>query len=70
LAALGTITQHDYISPPNLNVWHSHFYIYGIGLGTEESNGSTIATPNDLCNPAVGAEPEIGGDAGGANDAF
>ena len=69
ITALGVIdsTQHDYIAPSNLQVWHSHFYINGIGLGTQESNGTTINTANDLCNPASGAVAEIGGDAGGTN---
>jgi hypothetical protein len=71
LTALGTLdsTQHDYVTLANLKVWHSHFYINGIGLGTQESNGATInpATPGDLCSPAAGAIPEIGGDAGGTN---
>jgi ABC-type phosphate transport system substrate-binding protein len=73
LTALGTLdsTQHDYITLANLKVWHSHFYINNIGLGTQESNGATInpATPNDLCNPPgspVGTA-EIGGDVGGSN---
>jgi hypothetical protein len=71
LSALQTLdsTQHDYVTLANLKVWHSHFYINGIGLGTQVSNGATInpATPNDLCNPASGATPEIGGDVGGSN---
>jgi hypothetical protein len=64
--SLGTIdsTQHDYITLANLNVWHSHFPIYGI-VGSM-ANGPTInpLTPGDLC---VGGTPEAGGDAGGAN---
>ncbi len=71
IAALHTLdsTQYDYVALSNLKVWHSHFYLNGIGLGTSESNGATInpATPNDLCNPASGAIAEIGGDAGGTN---
>jgi hypothetical protein len=69
ITALNVInpTQHDYIAPSNLQVWHSHFYINGIGLGTQESNGTTISTAGDLCNPASGGVAEIGGDAGGTN---
>lgn len=69
LTALNTInpTQHDYIAPANLKVWHSHFYINGIGLGTQEGNGNTIASPNDLCSTVAPPVAEVGGDAGGAN---
>lgn len=55
-------TQHDYIALSNLKVWHSHFPIYGV-TGVY-ANGSTINTPNDLCN---GGAAEAGGDAGGTN---
>jgi ABC-type phosphate transport system substrate-binding protein len=71
LTALGTIdaTQKDYLQLSNLKVWHSHFYINGIGLGFEASNGPTLnpATPNDLCPTVSPAIQEIGGDAGGTN---
>jgi hypothetical protein len=66
VTALGTIdpTQHDYITLANLNVWHSHFPIYGI-VGNF-ANGLTInpAAPGDLC---TGGAAEAGGDAGGTN---
>jgi len=54
--------QNDYIALGNLNVWHSHFPIYGI-VGAY-ANGSQINVANDLC---VGGNPEAGGDVGGVN---
>lgn len=67
LAGLQVIdpVQHDYVTLANLKVWHSHFYINGIGLGTQEANGATInrLTPGDLCSGGIA---EVGGDAGGS----
>ena len=61
-----TSTQSDFITLANLNVWHSHFNMFSIGV-TNNSNGPTInpVTPGDLCG-IPGALPEGGGDAGGA----
>jgi ABC-type phosphate transport system substrate-binding protein len=63
-----TSSQNDFITLPNLNVWHSHFALPAINSGVQ-ANGATInpATPNDLCNPTGGAILESGGDAGGSN---
>jgi hypothetical protein len=60
-------TQSDFIPLSSLNVWHSHFNMFSIGV-TNNSNGPTInpVTPGDLCG-IPGALPEGGGDAGGAN---
>lgn len=57
-------TQHDLVTLANLKVWHSHFALSAIGVGTA-ANGSSINSANDLCATA-GALPESGGDAGGA----
>ena len=59
-------TQSDFIPLTQLNVWHSHFNMFSIGI-TNNSNGPTInpVTPGDLCG-IPGALPEGGGDAGGA----
>ncbi len=57
-------TQHDYISPANLKVWHAHFPIYGIVGGQADGPTLNPATPGDLCS---GGATEVGGDAGGAN---
>jgi len=59
------VSQHNFISAPNLQVWHSHYYLPAVGYGVG-AVGTTIATTNDLC-PAPGALPESGGDLGGAN---
>jgi hypothetical protein len=59
------VTQHDFIGAPDLQVWHSHFYLPLVGQNIA-GNGTTISTPNDLC-PAPNALPEYGGDLGGAN---
>ena len=59
------VSQHNFISAPNLQVWHSHYYLPTVGYGVG-AVGTTIATTNDLC-PAPGALPESGGDLGGAN---
>jgi len=61
-----TSTQSDFITLANLNVWHSHFNMFVLGI-SNNSNGPTInpATPGDLCGIG-GALPEGGGDAGGA----
>jgi hypothetical protein len=56
-------SQHDFIAPTNLKVWHSHFPLAAIGV-TAYANGTTISTANDLCN-ASGALTEAGGDVGG-----
>jgi hypothetical protein len=56
-------SQHNFISPANLQVWHSHISIPLIGV-TTWANGTTINTANDLCNTS-GAMVESGGDAGG-----
>jgi len=60
------VTQHNFVAPANLNVWHSHYYLPAIFSNTV-ANGSTISTPGDLCAPLGKALPEFGGDAGGAN---
>jgi hypothetical protein len=73
LSGLGTInpTQHDYVAPSNLTVWHSHFYLQAVG-STVGSNGNvllnvpTVGTGTAICT-APGALAEFGGDAGGAN---
>jgi len=59
-------TQFDFIPLSKLNVWHSHFQYYGLGL-TNVADGTTInpATPGDLCNSS-GALAEAGGDVGGS----
>src|SRR5215472_6336227 len=59
-------TQHNFVSPANLNVWHSHYYLPAV-LSNTVANGTTINTPGDLCAPLGGALPELGGDVGGAN---
>src|SRR5215472_7054214 len=59
-------TQHNFVSPANLNVWHSHYYLPAV-LSNTVANGTTINTPGDLCAPLGNALPEFGGDAGGAN---
>jgi hypothetical protein len=58
-------TQHNFVSPANLNVWHSHYYLPAVFSNTA-ANGTTINTPGDLCAPLNNALPEFGGDAGGA----
>lgn len=60
-------SQTDFVTLPNLKVWRSHYAMPAIAVNNQ-ANGPTInpATPNDLCNPAVGALAEQGGDAGGA----
>jgi len=67
LTALGTenSSQHDYVAPANLKVWHAHFPLLTIGV-TAFANGTTISTANDLCNTS-GAQAEAGGDVGGTN---
>lgn len=56
-------TQHNFISAPNLQIWHSHYFMPAVGSFVG-ALGTTIATPNDLCN-APGALSESGGDLGG-----
>jgi len=58
-------TQYDFVPLSNLNVWRSHYYMNAINVNTA-ANGPGIAGTTDLCNPASGALPEQGGDAGGA----
>jgi len=59
-------TQRNFVSPANLNVWHSHYQMPAV-ISNNQANGTTINTPGDLCAPLGNALPEIGGDAGGAN---
>jgi len=66
LTALNVISgsQHDFITLANLKVWHSHFFINGIGMTpAQAATGFTVNTANDLC---IGATQEGGGDAGGS----
>jgi hypothetical protein len=69
IAAAQTLnsTQFDFVPLSSLNVWRSHFYLNAINSNVA-ANGPTInpATPGDLCNPAVGALAEAGGDVGGS----
>jgi hypothetical protein len=73
LSGLATInpTQHDYIAPANMTVWHSHFYLPAIGSEVS-SNGNvnldvpTVGTGTSICTTA-GALAEMGGDVGGSN---
>jgi hypothetical protein len=58
-------TSTDFVPLSKLNVWRSHFYMNSININTA-ANGPNIAGGNDLCNPAVGALAEQGGDVGGA----
>jgi hypothetical protein len=58
-------SQHNFIAPANLQVWHSHYYLPLVGSNVA-ALGATISTPGDLCN-APGVLPETGGDTGGAN---
>jgi len=58
-------SQHNFVSPANLNVWHSHYYLPAV-LSNTAANGTTIDAPGDLCAPLGNALPEFGGDAGGA----
>lgn len=65
-AGLNTIvtTQHDFVTLANLKVWHSHFYINGIGMTpAQAATGFTVNSANDLC---TGSTAEGGGDAGGS----
>lgn len=62
LNGLAGLTQHDYIAPNNMTIWHSHFFINGETI-PNPANGATVGT-NTLCS---GGLPESGGDAGGAN---
>jgi hypothetical protein len=58
-------SQHNFISPDRLNVWHSHYYLPVTGNGVA-ALGTTINGANDLC-AAPGALSEFGGDLGGSN---
>jgi hypothetical protein len=64
ITALNVIssTQHDYIVPSNLNVWHSHFFLNGQSI-PNPANGPTVGGTT-LCS---GGTAESGGDAGGTN---
>ena len=66
IAAAQTLnsSQRDFITLPNLKIWHSHYYMPAIN-SVVSANGKTINSANDLCN-APGALVEFGGDAGGA----
>ncbi len=60
-------TQNNFISPQDLQVWHSHYYLPAIASGVS-ALGPTIYGANDLCALyGALALPESGGDAGGAN---
>ena len=55
--------QHDFITPNNLKVWHSHFFINGEASAIPfTANGATVGT-TVLCS---GGAVEEGGDVGGA----
>jgi hypothetical protein len=56
-------SQHNFISAPNLQVWHSHYFMPEVGSNVG-ALGTTIGTPGDLC-PIPGALSESGGDLGG-----
>jgi hypothetical protein len=58
-------TSTDFVPLATLKVWRSHFALPIINV-TVSANGPNIAGGNDLCNPAVGALAEQGGDAGGS----
>jgi hypothetical protein len=58
------VSQHNFIAPANLQVWHSHYYLPAVGSNIA-ANGTTISTAGDLCS-ANEALPELGGDTGGA----
>jgi hypothetical protein len=70
LAAQGlNASQNNFISPQNLQVWHSHYYLPAIGSGVA-ALGTIINYLGDLCStagPVPGGLSESGGDAGGAN---
>src|SRR5262249_27051648 len=66
LTSVNTITgsQHDFVPLSSLKVWHSHFFINGIGMTTAQATtGNSVASANDLC---TGSIAEGGGDAGGS----
>jgi hypothetical protein len=66
LTALNTITgsQHDFVPLSSLKVWHSHFFLNGIGMTpAQAATGNTVSSANDLC---TGSVAEGGGDAGGS----
>jgi hypothetical protein len=67
IAAAQTLnsTQSDFIPLSKLAVWHSHFALPQVNVGTA-ALGTTLSTSGDLCGTA-GAYAEQGGDAGGAN---
>jgi hypothetical protein len=58
-------TSTDFVPLSSLKAWRSHYAMPLINVNNQ-ANGPNIAGGNDLCNPAVGALPEQGGDAGGA----
>lgn len=56
-------TQHDYIAPNNMKIWHSHFFINGEAAAIPvPANGTAVGT-NVLC---AGGTAEQGGDVGGS----
>ena len=64
VTAAHSITTSNLVQPSAMNIWHAHFNLQAIGEGVQ-ANGTTINTPNDLCN-TTGAVTESGGDAGGS----
>ncbi|HZC80835.1 MAG TPA: hypothetical protein VE222_03795, partial [Nitrospiraceae bacterium] len=59
------LSQHNFISSSNMQIWHSHYSLPAVGYDVG-ALGTTIAAQGDLC-AAPGALPESGGDLGGAN---
>jgi hypothetical protein len=56
-------TQHDYIAPSAMNIWHSHFFINGEASAIPfTANGPSVGT-TVLC---AGGSAEQGGDVGGS----
>ena len=56
-------SQHDYIAPSNMNIWHSHFFINGLASAIPNpANGPTVGS-TVLC---AGGSAEQGGDVGGS----
>jgi hypothetical protein len=59
-ATASSAATADFIPVSALKIWKSHFNMFAIGV-TNNNNGNTVATPNDLCPSSTG---EGGGDAG------
>jgi hypothetical protein len=59
-ATASSAATADFIPVSALKIWKSHFNMFAIGV-TNNNNGNTVATPNDLCPGSTG---EGGGDAG------